>query len=80
MAQTYIGTSIRRSEDYRLITGKGAYVDDIKVPGALHAAVLRSPHGHARIQSIDTSKALQIPGVVAIYTFDDITPSPSRYP
>ncbi|MFQ5851252.1 MAG: xanthine dehydrogenase family protein molybdopterin-binding subunit [Candidatus Binatia bacterium] len=72
MAQTYIGASIRRREDIRFLTGKAAFVDDVKAPQMLHAAILRSPHAHARILSIDTSKAQAIPGVVWIFTFQDI--------
>jgi CO/xanthine dehydrogenase Mo-binding subunit len=52
-----IGTSIRREEDPLLITGKGCYVDDIDLPGMLYLAVLRSPYAHAKIISIDVSKA-----------------------
>ncbi|MCH8088281.1 MAG: xanthine dehydrogenase family protein molybdopterin-binding subunit, partial [Chloroflexi bacterium] len=73
-AQPYIGSPVLRSEDYRFTTGAGTYVDDIKIPGALHAAILRSPHGHARITSIDTSKALEIAGSVKVFTFQDLGP------
>ena len=68
----YIGAPIKRREDFRFITGRGTFVDDIKLPNMLHAAVLRSPRAHARIHAIDTSKALEIPGVVKIFTFDDL--------
>ncbi|GCE46644.1 carbon-monoxide dehydrogenase large subunit [Thermosporothrix hazakensis] len=67
-----LGTSIKRREDPRLITGQATYVDDIKLMGMLHMAVLRSPYGHARIQHIDVSTALQAPGVVAVYTAEDL--------
>ncbi|GHO45651.1 xanthine dehydrogenase family protein molybdopterin-binding subunit [Ktedonospora formicarum] len=67
-----LGTSIKRREDPRLITGQATYVDDIKLLGMLHMAFVRSPYGHARINSIDTSAALKHPGVVAVYTADDI--------
>jgi aerobic carbon-monoxide dehydrogenase large subunit len=63
-----IGHSVKRKEDDRFIRGKGTYVDDIKLPGMLHMAVLRSPLAHARIQSIDTSRAEAHPGVVAVVT------------
>ncbi len=53
----YIGQSIKRFEDPRLVAGQGSYVDDIKVPGMLHAAFLRSPYAHARIRSVDASIA-----------------------
>src|SRR5438445_4465533 len=65
-----LGHSVRRKEDDRFIRGKGNYVDDIKLPGMLHMAILRSPLAHARINSIDTSKAAALPGVVAVVTGD----------
>ena len=74
MDQTYIGAPIRRREDFRLLTGKATFTDDIKLPQMLHAAILRSPHAHARITSIDAARALTIPGVVAVFTFQDIAP------
>lgn len=67
-----LGTSIKRREDPRLITGQATYVDDIKLLGMLHMAVLRSPYGHARINSISTQTARQHPGVVAVYTAADV--------
>lgn len=67
-----LGSPIKRREDPRLITGQATYVDDIKIPGMLHMAVLRSPYGHARITRIDTSAARQHPGVVAVYTAEDL--------
>ena len=69
---TYTGQSVKRLEDPRLLTGQGSYVDDIQLPGMLHAAVLRSPHAHARIMSIDSSAALRIPGVVNVVIGDEI--------
>ena len=74
MNQTYIGAPIRRREDLRLLTGKAAFTDDIKLPHMLHAAILRSPHAHARISSIDDARALAIPGVIVVFTFQDIAP------
>lgn len=68
----YIGQHLPRKEDYRLLTGQGRYVDDIAVPGALHACFVRSPHAHARIKGIDTAAALEMPGVVAVFTGQDI--------
>jgi carbon-monoxide dehydrogenase large subunit len=62
-ASTYIGQPLRRREDFKFITGKGRYVDDIKVPGMLHMAVLRSPHAHAVIKRIDLTAAKAAPGV-----------------
>src|SRR5436305_13903254 len=72
MGATGIGASIPRQEDHRFITGKGRYVDDINRPGQAYAFFLRSPHAHAKINSIDTKAAESAPGVVAVYTGDDI--------
>ncbi len=69
---TYVGQSVRRFEDHRLLTGQGSFVDDMKLPGLLHASVLRSPHAHASIRSIDTTAASRQPGVVAVITAADI--------
>src|SRR6266536_1854523 len=63
-----IGHRVKRKEDDRFIRGKGTYVDDVKLPGMLHMAVLRSPFAHATIRSIDTSQAAALPGVVAVVT------------
>jgi aerobic carbon-monoxide dehydrogenase large subunit len=63
-----IGHRVRRKEDDRFIRGKGNYVDDIKLPGMLHMAILRSPYAHANVKGIDTSKAAAVPGVVAVVT------------
>ncbi|MGF6267158.1 carbon-monoxide dehydrogenase large subunit [Paraburkholderia youngii] len=68
----YLNRPVRRSEDYRLLTGHGRYVDDIEIAGALHACFVRSPHAHARIMSIDASEALEIPGVIAVVTGRDL--------
>src|SRR5690348_6492838 len=70
--ETLVGKSIRRREDPRLITGTAIYVDDIQMPGMHHACILRSPHGAARIGSIDTKAAAQHPGVVAVFTGKDV--------
>jgi aerobic carbon-monoxide dehydrogenase large subunit len=67
-AERYTGASIKRSEDPRILTGAGRYVDDIKLPGMLHAAFVRSPLAHARVLSVDVSAARALPGVVAAYT------------
>jgi len=63
-----IGESIKRKEDGRFLRGKGNYVDDFVLPGMLHMSILRSPHAHARIKSIDTSAAGAKPGVIAVVT------------
>ncbi|MEQ1886817.1 MAG: xanthine dehydrogenase family protein molybdopterin-binding subunit [Bryobacteraceae bacterium] len=66
--ETLVGKRIRRREDPRLITGTATYVEDIQMPGMLHAAVIRSPHAAANIRSINTKAAAAAPGVVAVYT------------
>ena len=63
-----LGHRVKRKEDDRFIRGKGTYIDDIKLPGMLHMAILRSPYAHATITGIDASKAQAIPGVVAVVT------------
>ncbi|MDI3257051.1 MAG: molybdopterin-dependent oxidoreductase [Kyrpidia sp.] len=66
------GTAIKRREDPRLITGNGRYTDDVQLPGMLYAAILRSPHAHARIRGINVEKAKRHPGVVAVFTGRDV--------
>ncbi|GAC1548655.1 MAG: xanthine dehydrogenase family protein molybdopterin-binding subunit [Beijerinckiaceae bacterium] len=68
-----IGARIKRTEDPRLLTGRGAYTDDRKVPGLLHVAFRRSDHSHALISSVDTTNAKQAPGVIAVFTAEDMT-------
>src|SRR5207244_3129827 len=63
-----LGHSVKRKEDDRFIRGKGTYVDDVKLPGMLHMAILRSPYAHATIKGIDASAASALPGVVAVVT------------
>ena len=63
---------LKRKEDARFIRGQGRYLDDIKLPGMLHGALLRSPYAHARIVSIDTSRALAHPNVTAVVTAKDL--------
>ncbi|MBV8818434.1 MAG: xanthine dehydrogenase family protein molybdopterin-binding subunit, partial [Acidobacteriaceae bacterium] len=70
--ETLIGKAIRRQEDPRLITGSATYVDDIQMPGMHHACILRSPHGAAKIKSLDVSAAANHPGVAAVFTGKDI--------
>jgi len=72
MATRYFGERIKRNEDPRLLTGQGLYVDDVDLPHMLHAAFLRSPYAHARINGIDVSHAMQREGVIAIYTANDL--------
>src|SRR5918996_5153996 len=68
----HIGAALPRKEDLRFLTGHGRYVDDIEIPGALHACFVRSPHAHARIKSIRTDSARKSSGVVAVYTGADL--------
>jgi carbon-monoxide dehydrogenase large subunit len=72
MSATGIGASVKRKEDHRFITGAGRYTDDINRPGQAYAYFLRSPHAHATIKKIDTAKARQMPGVLAVLTGDDL--------
>ena len=71
MSSRIFGSGIRRREDPRLITGSATYTGDIRLPGMVHAAMLRSSHAHARITRIDTSAAAAAPGVIAVYTGTD---------
>ncbi len=72
MASSLIGASVKRKEDPRLLTGRGTYVADFRLAGMLHAAVLRSTHARARLQSIEASRALALPGIVAVITARDL--------
>jgi len=82
MAIDVLGTPVKRTEDPRFITGKGRYLDDIKLTGMVHMAILRSPYAHANIRSIDTSAAMRRPGVIAVFTGADIpyNPLPMAWP
>ena len=77
-----LGAPVKRVEDPRFITGKGRYLDDIKLTGMAHLAILRSPYAHANIRSIDASKAKAMPGVVAVIVGADIpyNPLPMAWP
>ncbi len=68
----HIGQPVRRKEDLRLITGKGRFSDDVNLPQQVYAVMLRSPHAHARIRSIDSQKALAMPGVITVLTGADL--------
>ena len=74
MTTQIFGAPITRQEDHRFLTGTGTYIDDIDLPDMLHAAILRSPHAHARIRSIDTSQASRLNGVQAVLTYNDLGP------
>jgi len=71
-AARYIGMPLKRREDFRLLTGQGRYVDDIRLPGMLHMAVLRSPHAHADIRSVDLAAASAAPGVRLVLSGKDL--------
>jgi carbon-monoxide dehydrogenase large subunit len=68
----FVGDRLLRKEDPRLVQGRGRYVGDIALPGMLHAAIVRSPHAHARIGAIDAARALKAPGVTGVVTFADL--------
>ncbi len=76
----WVGRSLRRTEDKRLLTGKGQFLDDIKLPGMYHAAVLRSPYPHAIIKSVDASGALKMAGVRGVLTGEDVARMSSPFP
>src|SRR5215831_18294629 len=73
-AARYVGSRVARTEDPRLLTGHGTFVDDVVRPGQLHACFVRSPLPRARILGIDTSEALAIDGVRAVFVAADINP------
>src|SRR5215510_3881192 len=68
----YVGQRVKRTEDPRLIRGLAHYVDDITLPGMLHVSFVRSIYAHAKINGIDTEASRTVPGVVAIYTGQDV--------
>src|SRR5438093_7223159 len=72
MTGGHIGRSLRRLEDSRFLTGQGCYADDMNLPGQLHGIVLRSPHGHAAIEGIETASARAMPGVRGVFTAADL--------
>ncbi|MDH3700077.1 MAG: xanthine dehydrogenase family protein molybdopterin-binding subunit [Alphaproteobacteria bacterium] len=72
MTATGIGAAVKRVEDFRFLTGRGNYTDDINRPGQSYAWILRSPHAHAQIKKLDTSKAAAAPGVIAVFTGKDL--------
>ena len=82
MAIDVLGSPVKRTEDPRFITGKGRYLDDIKLQGMVHMAILRSPYAHAKIKSIDTAAAKKRPGVLAVIVGADIpyNPLPMAWP
>ena len=72
MSTRYFGQPIKRNEDPRLLTGQALFTDDVHMPGLLHVTFVRSDYAHGYIRSIDTSAARAVPGVIAIYTADDL--------
>lgn len=84
MAESKISKSFKRNEDPRLLTGESTFIDDIEIPGMLHVAIKRSDYAHARINKIDVEEARKLPGVVAIYTAEDLgdywRPGPLQVP
>src|ERR1700748_1517504 len=73
-----IGASVVRKEDKRFITGKGRYVDDIKLVGMTFAQFIRSPHAHAKVKSIDSAEAMKMPGVIAVLTGQQLVDEDGR--
>jgi carbon-monoxide dehydrogenase large subunit len=71
-AQRYVGASVLRSEDPRILTGRGRYIDDVQLPGMLHATFVRSTVPHAHLTAVDVDEARALPGVVAVYTGDEL--------
>jgi carbon-monoxide dehydrogenase large subunit len=78
MGAKHFGARVARLEDPALLTGRGRFVDDIRLVGALHACFVRSPHAHAKIRSIEASAARAMPGVHAVLTADDLPPRVAR--
>ena len=68
----WVGQALERTEDRRLMTTAGHFIDDLTLPGVLHAAYVRSPHARAKIRHIDVRRALDHPGVYAVITGDDV--------
>src|SRR5450759_5884655 len=69
----FVGKAVNRVEDPQLLTGRTEFIDNVTLSGMVHCAILRSPHAHARIRSVDVSEAEKLPGVVAIVTGEDAT-------
>ncbi|MGE3286344.1 MAG: hypothetical protein AB7J32_09605, partial [Pseudonocardia sp.] len=72
MGVKMVGARVKRVEDPRLLRGEGAFVDDIRLPGVVHLAVLRSPHAHARVLSVDVGPARALPGVLDAFSAADL--------
>ena len=72
MGAKFFGAAVKRREDHRFLRGDGRFIDDVVVPGMLHAAFVRSPHAHALVRKIHTAAAAAAPGVTRVFTFDDL--------
>ena len=70
--EKFVGKALRRREDPKLMTGDGSFLDDIRLPGMTYAVVLRSPVAHAKIRGIDTTRARNMPGVLGVFTGEDL--------
>src|SRR5208337_4344002 len=70
--RSVVGKNLKKVDGFKLVTGRPAFADDIVVPGLLYGKILPSPHAHARIKRIDTSKARALPGVHAVLTYKDV--------
>src|SRR3954471_14243476 len=68
----YLNVRVPRNEDARLLTGRARFVDDVQLPGMVHAAFVRSEYAHARIRAVDVSAARERPGVIAVYSAEDL--------
>ena len=82
MTTSLIGQPVKRVEDPRLVTGAARFLDDVRLPGMAHAAIVRSPFAHARIRSIDVEQARQAPGVIGVFTgkdFEHLNPLPCAW-
>jgi carbon-monoxide dehydrogenase large subunit len=77
MGAKLFGARVKRLEDPALLAGRGRFVDDMKLPGVLHACFVRSPHAHATLRGIDIKPAMGIPGVHTVLTAEDL-PEPMR--
>src|SRR5262245_16110967 len=73
LATRGLATRVKRLEDPRLLIGRGRYLGDLRLPGLLHAAFVRSPHARAQVLGVDTAAALEVPGVVAVLVGRDLT-------
>ena len=80
MTTRLIGERVERREDARLLTGRARFIDDIRLPNMLHAAVLRSPHAKARFTRVDVGEALALAGVHTVLTHEDLGPANAPMP